>query len=71
MIQYSISTFIGWINKVCIVPGGEISTHVNNDGSKLDRNSEDEIQPGRYVIRSPPPGELARYPVVPTGDLAS
>jgi hypothetical protein len=38
-------------------------------GPAPDRNSEDELQPGRYVMRSPPPGELARFSIVLTADI--
>jgi hypothetical protein len=39
-----------------------------SDGPTLDRNSEDELQPGRYVMRTPP-GELARFSVVLIADI--
>lgn len=73
--RVSTSTFIGWINKVCFVPAEwdlypcQIGNNRASDGPALDRNSEDELQPGRYVMRTPPPGELARYSVVLTADI--
>jgi hypothetical protein len=71
----SISTFIGWINKVCFVPGEwdlypcQIGNNCASDGPALDRNSGDELQPGRYVMRTPPPGKLARFSVILTADI--
>lgn len=71
----SISTFIGWINKICFVSGEwelypcQIGNNRASDGPALDRNSEGELQPGRYVMRTPPPGECARFRVVLTADI--
>jgi len=58
----SISTFISWVNEVCLVTSEwdlypcRIGNNRASDGPALDRNSEDELQPGRYVMRTPPPG---------------
>ncbi|KAF5371985.1 hypothetical protein D9615_008146 [Tricholomella constricta] len=49
----SISTFIGWINQVCHIPA-EWALYPCN-GAALDSGSSDELQPGRYVIRTLPP----------------
>ena len=71
----SISTFIGWINKVCFVPGEwdlypcQIGDNRASDGPALDRNSEGELQPGRYVMCTPPPGECARFLFVLAADI--
>lgn len=64
----SISTFIGWIDQVCFVPGEwnlypcqiDNNRASSSDGPALDRDSVDELQPGCYVMRTPPPGEHAR-----------
>jgi hypothetical protein len=59
----SVSTFIGWIREVCFVPEEwalypcQIGNNRAVGGPPLDSESGDEIQPGRYVIRGPPPGE--------------
>jgi hypothetical protein len=60
--------FIGWINEICSVPAGEWDLYPcqfdNNrasGGPPLDRNSEDELQPGRYVMRTPLPREHAKF----------
>jgi len=69
-----ISTFISWINEVCFVPGEwdlypcQIGNNRASDGPALDRNSEGELQPGRYVICTPP-GEYAKFLVVLTTDI--
>jgi hypothetical protein len=34
-------------------------------GDALDSSSEDDLQPGCHVIRSPPPGELIVYLLIP------
>jgi hypothetical protein len=73
----SVSTFIGWISNVCFVPGDwdlypcQIGNNRASDGPALDRNSEDELQPGRYVMRTPPPGDLPRFSVVFTADICA
>jgi hypothetical protein len=62
----SISTFIDWISKVCYVPSqwALYPCKPNNNraasGPALDSSSGDEIQPGRYVIRTVTPGEFMR-----------
>lgn len=59
----SISTFISWINEICYIHGDWAlypSKPDNNrvvGGAALDSTSDDELQPGRYVICTPPPGE--------------
>jgi hypothetical protein len=58
----SISTFIGWINEVCYIPGEwalypcQFDNNRAAGGAALDSGSGDELQPGRYVIRTLPPG---------------
>ena len=72
----SISAFIGWINKVCFVPGPgdwdlypcQIGDNRASDGLLLDRNSEGELQPGHYVMRTPL-GELAGFSVILPADI--
>jgi hypothetical protein len=70
----SISTFIGWINEVCYFPS-ELALYpcqFNNNcavtDAALDSGSEDELQPGRYVIRTPPPGKVLHLPFAPAAD---
>ena len=59
----SISMFISWINEVCYIPiqWALYPCHLDNyraaGGPALDSGSGDELQPGRYVIRTPPPRE--------------
>jgi hypothetical protein len=60
----SISTLIGWIDEVCYIPTewALYPCQSNNNrtvgGAALDFGSRDELQPGRYVIRTLPPGEV-------------
>src|SRR5262245_48469081 len=71
----SISTFIGWIREGCYVAGGwdlypcKIGNNRAADGPALDRNSGDELPPGRYVMRTPPPGEFAAFSDVLNADI--
>lgn len=57
----SISTFISWINEVCYIPiqwalyPCQFDNNRVAGGPALDSGSGDELQPGRYVIRTPPP----------------
>ncbi|KIL58847.1 hypothetical protein M378DRAFT_170124 [Amanita muscaria Koide BX008] len=57
----SISTFIGWINEVCSIYEEwalypcKFDNNRVADGAALDSSSADELQPGRYVIRTSPP----------------
>jgi hypothetical protein len=59
---------LSWINKACFIPGEwdlypcQIGNNCASDGPALDRNSEDEQRPGRYVIRTPP-REFVWFPV--------
>ncbi|KIL68758.1 hypothetical protein M378DRAFT_157881, partial [Amanita muscaria Koide BX008] len=65
----SISTFIGWINQVCSIPEEwalypcKFDNNRAADGAALDASSKDELQPGRYVIRTLPPkiGQVLVY----------
>jgi hypothetical protein len=60
----SISTFVSWIREVCYISEAWniYPCQFNNNravgGPALDSNSTLEIQPGRYVIRSPPPSKI-------------
>ena len=58
----TISTFVGWINEIasipeawCLCPVG-FGSNGAVGGPALDSNSTAEIPPGRYVIRTLPPG---------------
>lgn len=57
----SISTFIGWINEVCSIYEEwalypcKFDNNRVADGAALDSSSEDELQPGCYVICTLPP----------------
>ncbi|KAM6502540.1 hypothetical protein JOM56_002517, partial [Amanita muscaria] len=65
----SILTFIGWINQVCSIPEEwalypcKFDNNRAADGAALDSSSKDELQPGRYVIRTLPPkiGQVLVY----------
>lgn len=58
----SISTFVGWINEIALIPEAWrlYPSQFNNNravgGPAFDSNSAAEIPPGRYVIRTLPPG---------------
>jgi hypothetical protein len=55
----SISTFIGWINQVLLHSRrmGFVPMPIRAAGGvALDSGSGDELQPGRHVIRTLPPG---------------
>ncbi|KAI0247616.1 hypothetical protein BJV78DRAFT_1244027 [Lactifluus subvellereus] len=70
----SISTFIGWINEVCYIPAEwalypcKFDNNRAVGGAALDSGSRDELQPGRYVIRTLPP-ESVQVIVYLTTDL--
>ncbi|KAF8956349.1 hypothetical protein BDZ97DRAFT_2079926 [Flammula alnicola] len=67
-------TFIGWINEVCYIPveWALYPSQFNNNravgGAALDSASGNELQPGRYVIRTPSP-ESAQIVVYLTTDV--
>jgi hypothetical protein len=60
----SIPTFVSWISEICYIPEvwALYPCQFNNNravgGPALDSGSTLEIQPGRYVIRSPAPGKI-------------
>jgi hypothetical protein len=60
----SISTFFGWINEVCYIPTEwalypcQFDNNRAVGGAALDSDSREELQPGRYVIRTLPPREI-------------
>jgi hypothetical protein len=72
----SISTFVGWIKQVSHIPveWALYPSQRDNDravgGPALDSGSENDIQPGRYVIRTLPPGEVSLWCLCPAGWLA-
>ncbi|KAI0248181.1 hypothetical protein BJV78DRAFT_1238640 [Lactifluus subvellereus] len=63
----SISTFVSWINEVCYIPTEWVLYPCRFDnsraagGSALDSSSDNDLQPGHYVIRTPPPGQISVY----------
>ena len=70
----SISTFVGWIDDVCYIPVEwalypcQFDNNRAIGGEALDLTSGNDIQPGRYVIRTPSPGEvLERFCLNVTG----
>lgn len=71
----SISTFISWINEVCYIPiqwalyPCQFDNNRVAGGPALDSGSGDELQPGRYVIRTPPPREVFYVFVVHAADM--
>lgn len=60
----SISTFVGWINDVCYIPVEwalypcQFDNNHAIGGEALDLTSGNDIQPGRFVIHTPSPGEV-------------
>ena len=70
----SISTLVGWINEVCYIPVEwalypcQFDNNRAVGGMALDSGSGNEIPPGRYVIRTLPPGEALLHFLVPPAD---
>jgi hypothetical protein len=60
----SILTFVSWISEICYIPEAwalypcQFNNNRAVSGPALDSGSTLEIQPGHYVIRSPPPGKI-------------
>jgi len=59
--------FVCWINDVCYIPVKwalypcQFDNNCVIGGAALDLISDDDIQPGRYVIRTPSPGEVLAH----------